>query len=164
MAGDLGYVELSLGDLDAARRHLLESLDIARALNDQYGVVYDTFNLGLAEYLNGSLGAAEALFAESLDLATRMRMTASTAYALIGLAMTDSSAARASRSARLHGAADQALAALSETLEPLEGELRDLHCQRLRSAMGADAFEAKYTTGKSLAADEVLALAIGNQG
>ena len=79
MAGNLGYAELSLGDLDSARRHLLESLDIARALNDQYGVVYETFNLGLAEYLNGSLCAAEALFAESLDLATRMQMTASTA-------------------------------------------------------------------------------------
>jgi predicted ATPase/class 3 adenylate cyclase len=164
MAGNLGYVELSLGDLDSARRHLLESLDIARALNDQYGVVYETFNLGLAEYLNGSLSAAEALFAESLDLATRMRMTASTAYALIGLAMADDNAARASRSARLHGAADQALAALGETLEPLEGELRDLHCQRLRSAMGAEAFEAEYATGKSLTAEEVLALAIGNQG
>lgn len=164
MAGNLAYAELSLGDLDSARRHLLESLDIARALNDQYGVVYETFNLGLAEYLNGSLRAAEALFAESLDLATRMRMSASTGYALIGLAMADNSPARASRSARLHGAADQALAALGETLEPLEGELRDLHCQRLRSAMGAEAFEAEYATGKSLTAEEVLALAIGNQG
>jgi len=164
MAGNLGYAELSLGDLDSARRHLLESLDTARALNDQYGVVYETFNLGLAEYLNGSLSAAGALFAESLDLATRMHMTASSAYALIGLAMADNSGTRKSRSARLHGAADQALAVLGETLEPLEGGLRDLHRQRLRSAMGTEAFEAEYATGKSLNADEVLALAIGNQG
>ena len=163
MAGNLGYVELSLGALDSAREHLHESLDIARALDDQYGVVYDTFNLGLAECLNGSLNAAEALFTESLDLATRMRMTASTAYALIGLAMADTSGTRTSRSARLHGAADQALAVLGETLEPLERGLCDHDCQRLRSTMGQKAFEAEYATGKSLTTDEVLALALGHQ-
>jgi predicted ATPase/class 3 adenylate cyclase len=163
MAGNLGYAELSLGDLDGARTHLLESLDIARALNDQYGVVYNTFNLGLAEYLNGSLDAAEALFTESLDRAARLRMTASTAYALIGLAMANTSQARTSRSARLHGAADHALAELGETLEPLERGLRDVDCQRLRAAMGNQAFDAEYITGKSLTTDEVLTLALGNQ-
>ena len=74
MLGNLGDYELSAGDLDAARRHLAESLDIVRALNDRDGIVYETFNLGLAEYLGGSPGAAEALFAESLDLARRMGM------------------------------------------------------------------------------------------
>ena len=110
MLGNLGYVELSTGELDAARGHLLESLDIARALNDRYGVVYGTFNLGLAEYLSGSLGAAADLFAESLDLAARMRMRASIGYALIGLAMAGSGSAGMARSARLHGAAEEALA------------------------------------------------------
>ena len=61
--------ELSTDDLDAARGHLAEALDIVRALNDRSGIVYGTFNLGLAEYLGGSPDAAEALFAESLDLA-----------------------------------------------------------------------------------------------
>ena len=78
VVGNLGY---------AARSHLLESLDIARALNDHYRVVYQTFNLGLAEYLSGSLSAAEDLFAESFDLARHMGMEASTAYALIGMAI-----------------------------------------------------------------------------
>ena len=54
MLGNLGNYELSAGDLDAARRHLAESLDIARALNARDGIVYGTFNLGLAEYLGGS--------------------------------------------------------------------------------------------------------------
>ena len=33
MLGNLGNYELAADDLDAARRHLAESLDIARALN-----------------------------------------------------------------------------------------------------------------------------------
>ena len=160
--GNLGYAELSTGELDSARSHLLESLDIARSLNDHYGVVYGTFNLGLAEYLRGSLSAAADLFAESLDLAARMRMRASTGYALIGLAMADSAAGMA-RSARLHGAADEVMAALGETIEPLEGGLRDLDCQRLRSVMGTEDFEAQYAAGRPLTSEQVLALALGNQ-
>jgi tetratricopeptide (TPR) repeat protein len=163
MLGNLGYAELSLGEPDAARAHLAESLDIARALSDDYGVVYGTLNLGLAEYLSGSPAAAEELFTESLNLAGRMRIRASIAYALIGLAMTGSGQAGMSRSARLHGAAAAALAALEETIEPLEGELRDRDCQRLRSAMGAKAFEAEYAAGRALTTDEVFALARGER-
>ncbi len=163
MLGNLGYAELSLGELDAARTHLVESLDIARGLNDRHGVVYRTLNLGLAEYLSGSLTASEDLFTESLSLAARTRMRASIAYALIGLAMTGSGQAELSRSARLHGAADEALAVLEETIEPLEGDLRDRDCQRLRSAMGAEAFAAEYAAGRAMTAEEVLVLALGDR-
>ena len=163
MLGNLGYAELSLGELDAARTHLVESLDIARGLNDHYGVVYQTLNLGLAEYLSGSLTASEDLFTESLNLAVRMRMRASIPYALIGLAMTGSGQAGLGRSARLHGAADEALGVLEETIEPLEGDLRDRDCQRLRTVMGAEVFEAEYAAGRAMAADEVLVLALGGQ-
>ena len=162
MLGNLGYAELSTGDLAAARGHLRESLDIARALHDHYGVVYETFNLGLAEYLSGSPGRAGDFFAESLDLARRVRMPASTAYALIGLALAGDGA-EPGRAARLHGAADHALAVLGETVEPLEGGLRDLDRERLRAAMGADAFEAEYAAGRAMNAEEILALALGDR-
>jgi predicted ATPase/class 3 adenylate cyclase len=162
--GTLGYAELSLGELDAARAHLAESLDIARALTDHYGVVYEALNLGLAEYLGGSLTAAEDLFTEALNLAARLGMRASIGYALIGLAMTGGGQAGMRRAARLHGAAAEALAVLGETIEPLEGGLRDRDCQRLRSALGAEAFEAEYAAGRALTADEVFALARAGRG
>ena len=152
-----------MGDLDSARVHLLESLEVFRSLNDRDGIVYETFNLGLAEYLSGSPGAAEACFAESLDLARRVQMKASIGYALTGLAMARGSGAEMGRSARLHGAADQALAVLGETIEPLEGRLRELDCQHLGSAMGASAFEAEYAAGRALTSEEVLVLALGIQ-
>jgi non-specific serine/threonine protein kinase len=157
MLASLGYYELAAGDRDAARRHLAEALDIARALGDRFGTVFATFNLGLAEYLGGSAGAAEALFAESLDLARRMGMRSNTAYALIGLAMASHGKADPGWSARLHGAADQALAELGHVLEPLEGELAGLDRQRLRAAMGAEAFEAEYAAGHALGPAQVLA-------
>ena len=150
MLGNLGYIELSTGDLDAARRHLAEALDIAREFNDRDGIVYGTLNLGLAEYLCGSADAAGALFAESLDLARRIGMKRQTAYPLIGLAMARHSGDDPAWSARLHGAADQAMADLGESIEPLEGHLADLDRQRLRAAMGAAAFEAEYAAGRTL--------------
>jgi non-specific serine/threonine protein kinase len=158
MLGNLGNSELSMGDLDAARRHLVEALDIARALNNRDGIVYETFNLGLAEYLSGSLGAAAALFTESLDLARRIGTKGFVAYALIGLAMAGDGGGGPGWSARLHGAADQALASLGETIEPLEGRLADLDRQRLRAAMGTEAFEAEYAAGRTLDAADVPAV------
>jgi predicted ATPase/class 3 adenylate cyclase len=160
--GNLGYAELSLGELDSARAHLVESLDIFRALNDRHGVVYETFNLGLAEFLGGSPGAAEVRFAESFDLARRLRMKASAAYALLGLAVATSDETDMRRSVRLHGAADQLLTELGETVEPLEDGLRDQDRQRLRAAMGADNFEAEYAAGRGLTTEEVVVLALGN--
>ena len=153
--GNLGNYELSTGDLDAARRHLAESVDIARALNARDGLPYWIFNLGLAEYLSDSPDAAGALFAETLELARRMGIRGIAAYALLGLAMAGRSRADLCRPARLHGAADQALADLGETLEPLEGRLADLDRQRLRAAMGTEAFEAEYAAGRALDLERV---------
>jgi non-specific serine/threonine protein kinase len=150
MLGNLGNYELSAGDLDAARRHLAEALDIFRTLNHRDGIAYQTLNLGLAEYLGGSPGAAEALFAESLDLTRRMGVKALTAYALIGLAMAGHGGTDPAWSARLHGAADQALADLGRVLEPLEARLADLDRRRLRDVMGDAAFDAEYAAGRTL--------------
>jgi non-specific serine/threonine protein kinase len=147
---NLGSIELSAGDLDVARRHLAESLDIFRELDNRDGIAYATFNLGLAEYLGGSLDAAEALFAESFDLTWRMGIKRQAAYGLMGLAMVGHGGADPGWSARLHGAANQAFADLGHAIEPLEGRLADLDRQRLRAAMGAEAFEAEYTAGRTL--------------
>jgi DNA-binding CsgD family transcriptional regulator len=157
MLGNLGYYELSAGDLEAARRHLAESDDIARPLNDHYSIVHTTFNLGLAEYLGSSPDTAGTLFAESFDLARRTGMRAMMAYALIGLALAGHGEADPGWSARLHGAADQALAALGHVLQPLEARLADRDRQRLRAAMGTGAFDAEYAAGRTLDPAQVLA-------
>jgi predicted ATPase/DNA-binding CsgD family transcriptional regulator len=169
MLNNLSDYELWAGNLDAARRHLAESLDIARELKARHSAVIVTFNLGLAEYLSGSPGAAEALFVESLDLARRLGMKRHAAYALIGLALAGHGGADPGWSARVHGAADEALAALGHTLQPLEGRLADRDRQRLRAALGAEAFEAEYAVGRTLGVAEVVAAlghgnAAGQQG
>ena len=72
------------------------------------------------------------------------------AYALIGLALAGRVGADPAWSARLYGAADQALADLGHVLQPLEERLADLDRQRLRAAMGDQAFDAEYAAGRIL--------------
>ena len=79
-----------------------------------------------------------------------MGMRSPTAYALIGLALAGRGGADADWSARLHGAADQALADLGHSLQPVEGQLADLDRQRLRATMGAEDFDAQYAAGRTL--------------
>ena len=150
LLGNLGNYELSTGDLDAARIHLSEALNICRALNHRDGIAYQTLNLGLAEYLGGSTATAGSLFAESLELTRRMGIKALNAYALLGAALVGHSGTDPAWSARLHGAADQALADLGRILEPLEAQLAALDRQRLRTAMGDEAFDAEYAEGRTL--------------
>jgi predicted ATPase/DNA-binding CsgD family transcriptional regulator len=157
MLGNLGYYEMQAGDLDAAHRDLTEALSVARELNDRSGITHQTFNLGLAEYLAGSPDTAQTLFTESIDLARRTGKRSSTAYALIGLALAGHRGTDPGWSARVHGAADQALADLGHTLEPLESQVADCDRQRLRAALGDEAFEAEYAVGRCLSAADVLA-------
>jgi predicted ATPase/DNA-binding CsgD family transcriptional regulator len=163
LLGNLGYYEMSAGELDSARRHLAEALTIARTVNDRSNLIHQTFNLGLAEYLGGSLETARALLTEGLDVALRTGTRPGIAYALLGLALAGPGALTGrgetghAWSARLHGAADQALADLGHAPEALEARLGDADRQRLRAAMGASAFEAEYAAGRTLDPAQVLA-------
>ena len=49
------------------------------------------------------------------------------------------------------------MADLRHALQPLEGRLADLDRQQLRAAMGDEAFEAEYATGRALDLAQVLA-------
>jgi hypothetical protein len=159
--GNLAYGEMGAGELASARAHLAESLRITRELRDLEGVVVNTFNLGLVEYLTGSSATAATLFAESLELARRWFIKVNIGYGMLGLAMTRSGAAAADWSARLHGAADKTLEAVGETPYFLERELRDADREKLRVAMGGDAFEAGYAAGRALTIEEAIQLALG---
>jgi DNA-binding CsgD family transcriptional regulator len=86
-----------------------------------------------------------------------MGMTRSTAYALLGLALADQGRVDPGWPARLHGVADQVLTDLGHALEPLEARLANRDRQRLRDAMGTEAFDAQYAAGRDLDLVTVLA-------
>ena len=92
-----------------------------------------------------------------------MGMKASMAYALIGLALAGHGGADPGWSARLHGAAAQTLTDLGHAVEPLEGRLADLDRQRLRAAMGAEAFESAYAAGRTLTPKQIADLTLGKR-
>ncbi len=151
LLGNLGNYELSAGDLDAARRHLAESLDIARALNDRHGAVYETIQpwpgrapRRLAErgrgLVRGITRPGQAHGAEVDDRPTRCSAWPWPAAAGPTRAGPPGCTARPTRP----------WPDLGHLLEPLEARLADLDRQRLRAAMGAEAFDAEYAAGRTL--------------
>jgi predicted ATPase/DNA-binding CsgD family transcriptional regulator len=164
MLSNLGYYEMMAGDLEAARGHLGEALHISHELSDRYGIMLQTLNLGIAEYLSGSPEAARALFAESFGVARRMGVKRQTAYALLGLALTDHHQIDPGWPVRLHGAADQALADLGVPPEPVEAQLAAQDRERLRAEMGDAVFDAEYAAGRALDLTQVLAALDGRTG
>ena len=95
-------------------------------------------------------------------MARRIGIGRHTAFALTGLAMAGHGGTDPVWSARLHGAADRALADMGHALEPLEEQLADRDRQRLRAAMGTDAFETEYAAGRTLTPEQTLALALSD--
>jgi predicted ATPase len=156
--GNLGTLQLLTGNLAAGRADIAEALDIARAVNGRASIVYETLRLGLADYFGGALDAAAALFAESLELARQAGMRAIVANALLGLALASRGRADPGWAARLHGAADQALADVGRAWSPPERALADQDRQRLRSALGDGVFEEEYAAGAALDPGHVLAM------
>jgi hypothetical protein len=155
------YLLEQTGGYALAEEYSREALAMARAAGDDYLVADLLHTCSFVLMRRGRQAAALPLIEEGL--ARRVPMQAGIAYALVGLAMAGHGAADWGWSARLHGAADEALAVLGETIDSLEGQLRDLDCQRLRSAMGAAAFAAEYATGRALTSAEVVTLALGHQ-
>ena len=121
MLGNLGDYELWAGDLDAARRHLAESLDIARALNAPQRHRHRDVQPRPGRVPRRLAGRGRGLVRRITRPGPAHGDEAAIAYALIGLALAGHGGADPGWSARLHGAADQALADLGHALQPLEG-------------------------------------------
>ncbi|MDQ1426961.1 MAG: hypothetical protein QOK39_437, partial [Acidimicrobiaceae bacterium] len=158
--GNLGFLALLAGDLDAAREHNGEALRVFRELGDLRGVAIGSLNSGYATYLDGDGVAACRLFLECLATARRMGARRYVAYAILGLADTATLTGHSQRAATLHGAFDALFEQLGAGIEALEARLREADHARLRALLGDSAFDIAYSAGRALPLDHVLALAI----
>jgi predicted ATPase/DNA-binding SARP family transcriptional activator len=153
---NLGYNELAIGDLDAARTDLRMALSTALASRDPASA-NAACNLGLVELVSGDWIAARSLFARALSTARRSGDQNQAAYALFGMALTTLDPDQA---VTLHGASDALFDQLGERYERFEAKLRTADRDGRRKQLGVHAFVTAYEAGRSLSRDEAMALAL----
>jgi len=144
---NLGYLALTLDDLDAAERHLRASLELLRELGAREETAIPVQNLGFVALRRGDVAGARRLFEESRELSEAVGWQEGVNYAFVGLAAVLAAEGRVEQAAEALGAAERVRRETGVALEPLERAVNDETAARLRGAMGDEAFAAARERG-----------------
>jgi non-specific serine/threonine protein kinase len=158
----LGWIALDLGKERRARMLAERSLAMARQETD---VLYEATNLWLLARLalrRGELAEARAFLEASTDVARRRRESVSLALALFVWADLAAHEGEHERSARLFGAARQALAGIPHIMPPSIGRGYDETIAELRRSIGEKAVEALGAAGAELPLEEAVEYALSD--
>jgi tetratricopeptide (TPR) repeat protein len=144
---NLGYLDLTLGDLDAAERHLRASIDLLRELGAREETAIPVQNLGFVALRRGDIAAARALFEESRELSEAVGWQEGVNYALVGLAAVLAAEGRGEQAGEALGAAERVRRETGVSLEPLERAVNEETVAAVRAALGDEAYAAARRRG-----------------
>jgi non-specific serine/threonine protein kinase len=148
------------GDLEGARELYHESLELNRELKDDYAVAVELLNLGHVERNLGNHERSEELLQESLRLSLARGNAGLVPECLVGLGCTAADRGDLQRAARLLGAGEARLQEGGTVLDPDDQPEFDRAVGVLREGLAAEAFEALWAEGRTLADDRAVALAL----
>ena len=154
---NLGALEVTAGNLSAARSRLEEALSIYGELGQRQNAANAATNLGFTCYREGDRDRAALLFSDALEAAQQQGDPGLLAMTLLGLALA---ATAPERAATLHGAADAVIDEIGYRLEHIEAPLRETDHARLAEVLGGDGFGIAYETGRALTRSDAIALAL----
>jgi tetratricopeptide (TPR) repeat protein len=152
---ELGGAARVRGDLERARRLHTEALAILRDLVG-WSVPHTLVQLACAEARLGDLEAAEAHLAEAAGLLRAVPQPATAATALVGAALVALGRDRPEEAARLLAAAESVREGTGFTAVGAERHEAELVTAAFRARLGADALAAAQSSGRALAAEDVL--------
>jgi len=161
---NLGAIALDEGDVHAARRYFEEALPIIEAARPGGVDPSLLVNLGSALVLDGEPASARPLYGRALEAARRHLDQRQEGYGLFGLAVCASGDGDPELGATLSGAAEQQFERAGFALEEAERRLAKENEERLRRALGDDAFETARARGRQLSKDDAIALALRRAG
>jgi tetratricopeptide (TPR) repeat protein len=151
---------LSDGDIPAARAHLDQAAQAARATGLENPAA--AINLGWAQREEGNPEEALSSFETSLRIARRSGEQPIIACAILGLACVAADLGDWDRSAHLHGVAQAFLDRSGEPWQDLEKRYHKDNLARVRTHLGDEPFDRAHAKGMALSADEALRTALGN--
>ena len=160
----LGQGAYAQGDYVAAAGLQEESLTLWREVGNPLGLAFALAERGLVAYRQGEYGRAVEYLNESLSLCRDQQNKHRAALCLLGhasvAAVSDPSRAGAARAARLGGAAEGLLTAISGVLEPAYRTLDDELRRALPARLGDDAFAMEWAAGRGTSMDAAIADAL----
>jgi tetratricopeptide (TPR) repeat protein len=165
----LGYAALLEGDIDAMGAYLRDALDLSREVYQPWAIAWAQFSLGIVSLMNGDLDTATRQVAESLELRWSIRDARGTTESLGVLASLASARGVASGdqealalSARWHGANELQREANGLGVFPFLQPVHDESVARLEAALGREALDARWRSGRADPLDKIVAEALAH--
>jgi len=143
----LGVVALQAGAYAEAKARFEEVLEAHRRDDNHAGMGFAHLNLGLAFYESEDHGASRHQFEEAHACLKEVGIREPLAYALQGIAATDTHATRFEAAAQLLGRARVVLDDLGLPEDGFSPDMLRATKEQLREALGDEAFEAAYDAG-----------------
>jgi len=156
----MGSIARARGDLERARHLHQEALAIVREIL-AWSVPHTLGQLGCAEARLGELDDAETHLREAAALVLAVPQPATAALVLVGLALVALGLGRAEQAAVLLGAAEATRERVGATPVGAERAEAELARDAARSRLGADAVQAALGSGRGLATEQALRVALG---
>ena len=153
------YTPCSADDIPAARNHLEQAAQAARAIREESPAV--AVNLGWVRREEGDLDGARSMFEASLQMSRRSGEQTAIGQASLGLACLAADLGDWHRAATLHGVAQAFIDRSGEPWQDLEARYRQDSLGQVRAHLGDERFDQAYAKGLALGLDEALDLALG---
>jgi len=150
---------LGTGDIPAARAHLDQAAQAARATGGENGAA--AANLGWIQRAEGDPDGARSSFGTALRIARRSGEQPFMACAILGLGCLAGDLGEWERSATLHGIAQGFCNRAGEPWQELEARYREQSLAQVRAQLGEELFERAYAAGVTLEADQALRTVLG---
>lgn len=160
VVSNLGVCHMSQGRLDEAASLYEESVQLCRASGRAEQLVISLFNLGRVSLLQGRDEVAGERFEQALEAARELGYRELIAYCLKGIGEVLAARGEAGAAARLLGAADRLFAELGAHVEATERRTYEQTVEKLKGALGDDAYDAAYAEGQALPPMQSLDLAL----
>lgn len=149
----IGTLLLVQGDHDGARRSIDKGLAHARSLGDRLGICNALFNLAQLALSRGEHDEATLRFTEGIQPSLEMGDRPNVAYILEGLGVVAGAQGRASRAAKLSGAAEgliEAVGLRGHTYYLPDRSLYERAIATARAELGEEAFGTARAEGRTM--------------
>jgi predicted ATPase len=157
LSNNAGVLALAAGDLERAREHLASA---AQALEESgISLFHVKINLGLVKREQGDVEGAASDLDQALRITRRSGNRFGLAYSSLGIACIASDLERLSEAGQMYGVAQAFLDETSQSwLTPYLNLMLE-SIEKIKEALGEDAFDSAFTKGMSLDFPDAMALA-----